>query len=325
MMYLYNKIRKIHGEFKKTMKGFTELQRILYMHGSRCNICLTSPGTGDAYLYGRLFKSFCEKEGLNNPIFVVYRESSLKIAKMFNIEKAYAMDIDAMNYLFNLKMFMGKYDSNITCLHHHVYYRHIAILGHLEGLHGYNWGTFALDYLGLTKNDIKKPCYTRGSYEQKRLIDDYQILRGKTVILAPYAKSVKKVPTSFWEHLCDELLKHKYAVLTNTYGNEKSIKGSRAISIDLDELPYICEYSGTIIGLRSGVLDVVSEADCLKISINMLNNNRRGITSATDCFSLIGMYDADNQFEFEYSDSCEEELITNILSCIQNAVITNYR
>jgi hypothetical protein len=91
------------------------------------------------------------------------------------------------------------------------------------------------------------------------------IPRGRTVLMAPYAKSVVPVPWSFWEHTAERYLSQGYVVATIVYGDEDPIPGTLALEIPIPEILDAVEHAGTFISLRSGLCDVVHTARARKI------------------------------------------------------------
>ncbi len=94
-----------------------------------------------------------------------------------------------------------------------------------------------------------------------------QIKPGKTVIFSPYAKSVTALKGEFWERVVDEYLRHGYLCYTNVVQNEVPLPGTLPICPDILEIQSLVELAGVFIGIRSGLCDVIREADCRKIAL----------------------------------------------------------
>ena len=69
----------------------------------------------------------------------------------------------------------------------------------------------------------------------------------------------------FWEKLVKQMLGCGYKVIQTRTGNEKMIKDTYQIDIDLQYIPTLVEKAGFFIGVRSGLCDVVSGACAKKI------------------------------------------------------------
>lgn len=309
-------IRVLKAFKERVLPGYVVYKDLLEKYGTDSLFYLTSPGTGDAFIYGRLFNSFLKKEGnlKSHNVFIVFLDSSLKVAQMFSILDAYSLKLEQMQKLFSYKDFMGTKEKKIIYMHHHVFYRHIGMLANIEGMNGYDWATMALDYLGLSSEDIRHPHYIK-------VDEDYAISRGvainNTVILSPYGKSVRSIPRFFWIKLARLLDEKGYMVLTNVFGEETPIEGTIGISESFDTFPNICEKAGAVVGLRSGVLDIISDSQCLIISLNNANNYKRGVTDVINAFSLRGISSNPNIYEKLYEKRKEDELINEIIALVK--------
>ena len=112
---------------------------------------------------------------------------------------------------------------------------------------------------GLNPNAKPAPPINLAEFEDKALIE-----RGKTVIIAPYANSVVQPPPEFWRKLVCEYTQQGLQVFTDVFGNEKKLAGTKPIMIPLKSLVRAVEFAGHFIGLRSGLCDIVSTANCRK-------------------------------------------------------------
>lgn len=99
-------------------------------------------------------------------------------------------------------------------------------------------------------------------------ISKYDLIKGRTVFLNPVANSVHCDAEELLEVTATELMAKGYRVITLTAGEGKpSIPGTKAIPCNLDEAFSLVKYGGTLIGVRSGFLDVLAYAKCKIISI----------------------------------------------------------
>lgn len=113
------------------------------------------------------------------------------------------------------------------------------------------------------------PFYEKSRYfiwnEMSKETDDILIknglLKGKTVILIPYAQSAACFPVEFWEKLVS-ILSEKYKLFTNVGKNEKPIKNTSALYLPLNMVPYAVKYAGCAISIRCGLTDVLALGQC---------------------------------------------------------------
>lgn len=94
-----------------------------------------------------------------------------------------------------------------------------------------------------------------------------QLEPGKTVIFAPYAKSVTTLKPEIWARIVAYYRHKGYACYTNTSGDETPLSGTVSISPGISEIRSVVERAGIFIGIRSGLCDVIREADCRKIAL----------------------------------------------------------
>jgi len=94
-----------------------------------------------------------------------------------------------------------------------------------------------------------------------------KIPRGRSVLMAPHAKSVVPVPRSFWEHTAERHVSQGDVVATLVHGHEEPVPGTMALEIPISEMLDAVEHAGTFIGLRSGLCDVVHTARARKIHV----------------------------------------------------------
>ena len=88
--------------------------------------------------------------------------------------------------------------------------------------------------------------------------------KGRTVILAPYAGSFQSnIPSEAWERLVHSLKSMGYDVCTNCYGEkERPIKNTIPIQFSYEEGIPLIEYAGGFVAVRSGLCDILSQANC---------------------------------------------------------------
>lgn len=146
---------------------------------------------------------------------------------------------------------------------------------------------------------------------------------GKTVILAPYATAISQINDDLWYKIRDLLVEKGFKVATNIGPKEKPIDGTTGLQVAFDEIIPIAEYAGWVIGVRSGLFDILSSADCkLTILYPKAKNagrvvkklmKRWGGSTVMDIFPLnyIGN-DKKNLNEFEVENSSSIEILNKI-------------
>ena len=125
---------------------------------------------------------------------------------------------------------------------------------------------FGLDF---KKENFEKPKPTSKEIYKKvrKKFKELGLKLGKTVIIYPITYSAFLLPKEFWQELADEIKKRGYSVATNVWNNEKPIPGTVPLFTEIKEKIAAAELAGTVIGVRSGIFDVLASADCKKIII----------------------------------------------------------
>lgn len=115
---------------------------------------------------------------------------------------------------------------------------------------------------GLPENTVPcKPVYEESCEEWE------EIVPGKSVILAPYAKSVTALKPEIWERIVRECRSRGYACYTNVAGEEKPLPGTVPISPSIAQIRPLAEKAGIFVGIRSGLCDVVRDVACKKVAL----------------------------------------------------------
>ena len=86
-------------------------------------------------------------------------------------------------------------------------------------------------------------------------------------MFSPYAKSVTAIDPKVWIDAVDYYNGAGYKCYTNVIGDEKSLEGTEAISPSLLEIRSVVERACTFVGIRSGLCDILREANAKKIAL----------------------------------------------------------
>lgn len=131
-------------------------------------------------------------------------------------------------------------------------------------------------------------------------VQSYDLVEGKTVFLNSVANSVHCDVGGLLAAAAKELTKKGYRVVTLTANErEQPVQGTQAIPCTLEEAYALVGYGGTLLGVRSGFLDMMVYSDCKIISVvdegfglkDMCRLERLGVNP--DCHTVI--YDGDDE------------------------------
>lgn len=304
------------------MAGYRLYEKLVSENGSRTHILLSAPSLGDPYILGSYFKAYATKRCPDSlPIFGVCGKASDLIAKLYGIEYTQVYTLNEFHQMWKLMMFDSHKLVRAESMHHHCFYRHIAILAYIEGLHEFNLASLMEAYLDVCpETDRESPKFIYDEKALTFLFEDNHLQKGKTVVLLPYAKSVKNLPGSFWMELTERLQELGISVCTNSAGShEPPIEGTPAVSIPLQHAVPFLEYAGASVGLRSGFQDVTSTAKCLKIALHPKDNFTRGLVcDINESYCLSEMYHQPDQYDWIYSVQGQKQLIDDIVHMVVN-------
>jgi hypothetical protein len=94
-----------------------------------------------------------------------------------------------------------------------------------------------------------------------------EIPKGKAVIFSPYAKSVVAIGDDVWNRAVSYFKGIGYRCYTNVVGDEKPLDGTEGISPSVSEIRSVVEQAGVFVGIRSGLCDILREAEAKKIAL----------------------------------------------------------
>lgn len=114
------------------------------------------------------------------------------------------------------------------------------------------------------------------------------IIPGKTVIFAPYAKSVTTFDETFWQPIVADFQDRGYQCFTNVAEGETPMTGTKGICPRISQMQSVVERAGTFIGIRSGLCDVIRYVGCRKIALYPDYNYSDTKWKAIDMYAIDG-------------------------------------
>lgn len=264
------------------------------------------PGTGDIYMACSLLEYYLLRENITDYLVAVIGNNCVRVAKLFGMVNICNMTEEDMAKLLKAWEFLGTERMRVKPLLY------------------WGWRTkrylYADNYKQITFNEMfqydvfefphlkegKKIQNNKDSQYAVKLFEELGLKKGKTVILAPYAGSfVSEMKTQEWEKIAENLWELGYSVCTNSGGpSEPVIKGTTPIFFPYDEAINVLEYAGGIIALRSGLCDIISQAECRKVILYENGFN----ASKYDFFSLKKMGLTRQVTELIYSAEIVKEI-----------------
>lgn len=219
---------------------------------STINIC-PYIRSGDVYLISRFLQQDIEVNGANH-IIVVSSKSLARVALLLGI----TTEIMTQENVRTSSEWIGFCNANNARV---IDANILTRVG--ENLHGVNGLSYNIMLNRMMFPELEllyKPKITQNSnYE---LLKDYTLDREKTIILSPYANTMAEMPLEYWENIARKLIEQGYVVYTNVAGDQKPVLGTEGIEIPYENVIWCVEQCKAFIGIRSGLCDIISTADC---------------------------------------------------------------
>lgn len=274
------------------------------------------PALGETYIGMSLTERVKERDGLERVVFVTALRPAECVGYLFGYENDVCLiSKEEMRALMQYLVFTDMADGKAFVVHHRFPYTcRVGEVGNFRGisfLDIYRYGVFGLDegllptVPHLHRNDERSREYT------ERLFEDNNLPEKKTVILLPYANTASSLDYKFWVSIAGKLKEMGYTVCTNSVGeHEPVIEGTKGLFFDLRFGLEVVERAGVVIGLRSGLFDVLSTAKAVKVVL--YPDRVYGDGSFFDFYSLNGNGLCDDAVEMVVSDD-EEEVVKQVL------------
>lgn len=202
---------------------------------------------------------YLKNESIKRYVVIVVGKSCYEVAKLYNIKNVETLVQSDMDELVQAVIYNNA--ENTMILHHDRPYTSMLI-----------------DVLKI-KCIAFEDLYRSGVYGLKQCTEPYKMtaihsynnedgmIKGHSVILSPYAKSVVGVNEEVWKQIIKHYDDKGYKIYTNVAGDEEPLKGTSPLKIPISMLQSAVEYAGTFIGIRSGLCDVIKYARCKKIAL----------------------------------------------------------
>lgn len=285
-------------------KGYDLYTDIISKYSEDVKLIVAPRASGDIFISCFFIEQWCKKNHIKDYVLLGIGKNLLDVAALFNIKNISVLSEEEKTSLSSAYMYFGS-EMNIKFLAEwelrirNSYFPVGKSLAFF--INKFKYETFNLE----EDIEIKKPEFnTEVEYSK------YDIEKGKTVIIAPYAYSSPAaiIPTNVLEELVNNLVKKGFKVFTIGYGDrEPAIKNTKLIRFEYKDSLEILEDAGYFIGVRSGLCDITYSAKCKKIII--YGNGKY----SKDFFSLKNNFNGFKGREIIYNDYTEEEFIKYVI------------
>ena len=254
---------------KRLQDGLALYNSIKEEYGQDVHICFCPhTGTGDIYMIGQYFDSFLKYEHIEKYIFLFRGIAEKKVGALFGINNAKLVNLDDVNALSTLLAFIGEENLDLHLLHHFPFTPQTEVTGWFEGYKGITFEDMFINIsLKLKGKNVCKtaPVFSNDLEKIERIFEENKLKKGKTVFLIPHTSSVVDLPTLFWEKLANFFLNLGYSVVSNASKPEEAVRGTIPLFLDYEDVVPFVNNCFCVIGIRSGLCDIISSATCHKV------------------------------------------------------------
>lgn len=297
--YFEKRIRKGQGVYEKLINE-SQLHTL-----DQIFVCPYA-GNGDIYLIGQFLHKYIDKHQISNYIVTVVSSACKKISEMFHWKNVHVITQEESDCLIAYTRFMGLEQSKVKILNDCY---QLPLVRRFRGYKNINfYKMFQAVVFQLEDENLYNQEDCLSKEEVKDYIKQYDMVEGKSVILAPYANTTSaQINYLNWEMVVNYYVDNGYKVYTNGVGEqEPAIAGTIQISPPFNAMKRIVEYAGTFVGLRSGLCDIVAGSNA-KMIILYPNAVIGGTTSFYDYFCLKKMGMTKMAKELEYCNEIFEK------------------
>lgn len=246
----------IKRKTERMLRGAQTLIKIREQFPQQHLVICPNRALGDVYWACAYLPAYCTKEKLKSTVVIVLGNGCRQVAEMFGIANVMTLEGTEMDELVQTIIF--NHEENCIIAHHDRPYTD-NIIKYLDKhlltfIDYYKYAVFCLGKGAMPVKPLKLAEVNNKS----------QLTENKSVIIAPYAKSVVQAAPEFWNKIVGDYREHGFQVFTNVFGDEAPLAHTIPISLPLNQLIGAVEYAGHFVGLRSGLCDIVSTADCHK-------------------------------------------------------------
>lgn len=253
--------------FAKASAGYFICQQLRKKYGKNAHIFLVRGATGDIYLNGLLLRQFIKKHNITNYVLVGDSKGLVPITQLFEIKRRVPIDYKHTQCIQKAYMLWGGKVLNLTDLftwQDTLYFNRcrIRMTERFNFMDTYLWYIYNFDQ----PVSFDVPHFSKLTKKLQKNFRRTGIEQGRTVIMSPFAFSVRSLPNWFWNKLGMELEQRGYRVFINAdpVADGPQFEFPCFLSSYKESVPLL-EYAGGFVGVRSGFCDIISSAKCTKI------------------------------------------------------------
>lgn len=249
-------------------KGDRIYRRICKIHGEDVHVLVGRGPIGDFYLLALYLEDYLKKEGIRNYVLAGDSKGFTKIADLFGIraENIVLLGEDETDCLIQAYVFGGakRYRMHLLTIWQKLSFNSCLV----KYRDGFSFMDTVCSFTYGLPGDAEPfaPLFDELDGEIVAMCEKMGMVRGRTVVLSPYAYSLQSLPLHFWQRLADRLAGEGYVVCVNVDAKKEKcvLENVIPVSFTFKQSRAVLEYAGYLVGIRSGFMDITSGAKCRK-------------------------------------------------------------
>ena len=233
---------------------------------------LLSPwsASGDIYVAGLYLTDYIKEHCPNGYIVLVTSKSAEKISLLLGY-KTVMLSPEDMNSLMVYVRYVGFDECN--SLNTNVNYpNRLSSQRFNEMYRAVDFNT-AHQRMAFSSS-IKKTYLKLKQRNADDVFKEHNLIKNKTILISPYSATLGNIPAGYADKIVSSLQEKGYRICTNVAGDEKPIEGTVGLFLPYDIVLDFVNKSAGIIGMRSGLIDVVSSTVSKMVVIHQKTHYR---------------------------------------------------
>jgi hypothetical protein len=297
-------------------RGALAFRRLARGPAGRRTVFMTPvPPAGDVYVECLFIREYARKHGLERFVIAVPNGACRRMVELFGFEDVVVLDEDVLWRIVDYGRLTRRPPEDLVVMHYPSMNGSVAQLQGYKGLNFekmFRYASFDLD--DEVPHDVPTPGSDADAIREQ--LTAQGLRPGRTVILAPYARSlVHGHDEQFWSSLAADLLARGYDVCTSGFGPEEpAVAGTELLQFPFSQAVQFVEEAGFFIGLRSGLCDVISPAQAVKVILH-----ERGPWFKTSLFEMFGLNEmalCEDAVEIEAASSEMDTVLDDVLAVL---------
>ena len=324
---------KIFGFIKISTKLFTKqlLLPILYKYvkenitEQKSDIILLLNRSGETFLFSFYIQNYIIQNSINRPVFISPFAYLGEIINMTDFKNCFLKipNVFMELHFFNINNISYKNVKYYEILNHSHFVELEKAVQNGQKRYFYNE---ILNRLNQTKNNAKELLLEKSKIDSAKIKFSKLNIRNKYIYIAPAAKSNSSHSIEFWQKLELQLFNLGYDIIWNTLPEGHDNSYNKYCNFTLQEAAYIASLADYVIGVRSGLLDILSyfNSNIFCTYFPFFNRGKdlpkMSADKVIETFTLknLPFVNPDKIVEFNGEELDENEILEQIIKIIKN-------